>query len=247
MMSEDDETMVLATVMQLRMDIFDSSPKMIKVTSKNYDVAARVAEVLQAHHNYAQQGLVETDFDMDTYTFTYLDESQRERSNVNSWMPDLTKFSDAALRRLNDSIDAEIVAHANNLREEREIRKGEAKDLIVKLQETYPDLDLNAVTIESVAEEEDDTSPATPLRQDSTIDDSGITEIAQSVPSKTMNGSTPANLSSHFKRVGFTNSPETDSQYIYPALPREHRKRKHAMEETEATEDNIGAKRLRRL
>ncbi|PWN34392.1 uncharacterized protein FA14DRAFT_181018 [Meira miltonrushii] len=170
-----------------QMDIFDSSPKMIKVTSKDYDVAARVAEVLQAHFNYVQHGLVET-----TYTFTYLYESQRERSTINSRMPALTKLSHALLRRLIDFFGTKIEAHANNLREQQEIRKGEAKDLIMKLQEIYPDLDVNAATIESVAEEEDDTSPATPLRQDSTIDDSGIAEIAQSVPSKTMNGSTSA-------------------------------------------------------
>ncbi|PWN34379.1 uncharacterized protein FA14DRAFT_181005, partial [Meira miltonrushii] len=261
----------LANMMQQRMDMFDSNPEMVEVASKNYDAAARAAEVLRAYHDYVQHGLLEADFDMDTCTITDLDESQlqddRERQrkqNVNSGIPDLTKVSDADLRRLVYFIHAKTVAHANNLREERENGKGEAYtlndyfDIVIEfleeneiiehaqlhkwskelmeeriivlmkkvaekgqeiLQETNPDPDMNAVTIESVAEEEDDTSPATPLRQNSTIDDSGIAEIAQSIPSKTMNGSTPAtedNIGAIFlsRRSQSKQSPVSDRERV---------------------------------
>ncbi|PWN31183.1 uncharacterized protein FA14DRAFT_162886, partial [Meira miltonrushii] len=374
-MRESDETMVLANMMRQRMEMLDSRPDMVELSSKNYDAAARAAEVLRAYHNYVQHGLLEADFDMDTCTITDLDESQRERSitansgmnrsstlrsaekgrtprlsrrsgerhsimdtahspakpatphssasitastplvpgafpgssnrharrsghlqddrerqrkqNVTSGTPDLTKFSNADFRRLIDFVDAKIVAHANNLREEREIGKGEAylsglksldqSDIVIefleeneifdhaqlhewskklmkkritvllmrlieKLQGTYPDLDVNAMTIESVAEEEDATSPATPLRQNSTIDESGIAKTVERVPFRMINASTPARPSSHLKEVTFADSLERGPQSIYPALPREHRKRNpSAMDETETTEDNIRA------
>ncbi|PWN36425.1 uncharacterized protein FA14DRAFT_190312, partial [Meira miltonrushii] len=254
----------LANMMRKRMDLFDSNPKMVEVTSRNYDTAARATEVLRAYHNCVPHTFLENDFDMDTRTITYLDGSQlqddperQKKQNVTSGMLDLTKFSNADWTRLIGFVDAKIVAHANNLREEREIGKGEAylsalkslnqsdiviefleeneildhselhewskklmkkrifvllKNALEELQKRYPDLDVSAVTIEYVAEEEDDTSPATPLRQDSTIDDSGIAEVAQSVPSKMMNGSTPANHSSHLKEVTFADSLERGPQ-----------------------------------